>query len=99
MQTGIPATQFGEWPTSVCPHDACTNSERVFPSSSEWPSDGSRPVNDASHENAGDERLKAALFEYFERVDRGETPNVEVFASQYADIADELKAVLSANEE
>jgi len=56
-------------------------------------------VNDSSHGNTGDSRLKAALLEYFERVDQGETPDAEVFASQHAEIADELRAVLSANEE
>src|SRR5579862_6774169 len=99
MQTGIPTVQFGEWPTSVCDPGECTNSERNSESSTTLPSDGSRPVNDASHENTGDERLKAALLEYFERIDRGEAPDAEVFASQHAEIADELRAVLSANEE
>jgi len=56
-------------------------------------------VNDSSAPaEPRDSRVQAALQEYIERVDRGEAINREEFLSRHAEIADELRSLIAAEE-
>ncbi|HUE16459.1 MAG TPA: family 16 glycoside hydrolase [Planctomycetaceae bacterium] len=46
-----------------------------------------------------DQRVQAALGEYLERVDRGEVVDLEEFLSRHAEIADQLRSFIAAEDE
>ncbi len=48
---------------------------------------------------SNDPRVQAALIDYFAKVDRGETLDLEPFVAQYADVADELRSFIAFDEE
>jgi serine/threonine protein kinase len=55
--------------------------------------------DESQHAEAKDPRVDAALREYLERVDRGESVNREEFLSRHAEIADALRSFIAADEE
>ena len=61
---------------------------------------GSWPLDDqARRTEPKDPRLEAALRDYLEGVDRGEAVDREEFLSRHAEIADELRSFIAAEEE
>jgi eukaryotic-like serine/threonine-protein kinase len=56
-------------------------------------------VNDPAPSEGDAQRFQAALGEYLERVDRGESPDPEAFISSHPEVADELRMFLAAEKE
>ena len=48
---------------------------------------------------SNDPRVQAVLNEYFAKIDRGESVEVEPFVAQHAEVADELRSFIAFDEE
>jgi serine/threonine protein kinase len=56
-------------------------------------------VDESKKAESNDPRVEAALGEYLERVDRGEAPDREAFLVQHAEIAGQLRSLITAEHE